>query len=134
MVDMKQIIKDLLAEILTEMGVSDAGIVVEIPENPEHGDYTTNVAMLLSGRLKAPPIKIAQQIVDAITKHQKQSGGKNPDWLKRVEVAPPGFVNLWLSEAYFGSQIAEVLAGKEEHFGDVASFGKTKNIMVEFAH
>jgi len=131
---MKQTIHQFLAVILKEMGVSDAAIAVEVPENPEHGDYTTNVAMLLSGRLKAPPIKIAQQIVDAITKHQKQSGGKNPDWLERVEVAPPGFINLWLSEAYFGSQIAEVLAGKAGKKENVASFGKTKNIMVEFAH
>lgn len=120
---MKQIIKVFLAEILTEMGVADAGIAVEIPENPEHGDYTTNVAMLLAGRLKGSPpaggqapLKIAQQIVDAIKKHQKESDDSSLRWLAKAESAPPGFVNLWLSETYFGSQIAEVIEQKD-HYG-----------------
>ncbi len=115
MVDMKQIIKHLLAEILDGMGVLDAGIAVEVPENSLHGDYTTNVAMLLAGRLKAPPLKIAQQIVDTITKHQKESGGENLDWLEKAEVAPPGFINLWLSEHTLGNQLEKVLKEKETY-------------------
>jgi arginyl-tRNA synthetase len=113
---MKDTIQELFAGILEEMGISHAGINVEIPENSSHGDYTTNVAMLLAGRLKAPPVKIAQQIVDAIKKHQKESDSKNLYWLEKVELAPPGFINLWLSAEYFGKQIETVLKEKE-HYG-----------------
>jgi len=157
---MKQKIQQLLAEILEDLGVQGAGIAVEIPQNPQHGDYATNSAMLLAGRLKEPPMKIALQIVDSIKKHQKESGQEKLDWLEKAEVAPPGFINLWLSRKYFGNQLEEALKEKE-HYGMIKNpvnrslfktksshsplsllssdkptgkEGKGKTIMVEFAH
>jgi arginyl-tRNA synthetase len=115
---MKQQIQQLFAEILETMGISDAVIVVEVPENPTHGDYTTNVAMTLAARLKAPPVKIAQQIVDAIKKHQNESGEKNLSWLKNIDIAGPGFINLWLSDSHFGNKIDEVLE-QTDRYGSV---------------
>lgn len=110
---MKEKVQQLLAEIFVEMGIPDAGILVEHPQNPAHGDYTTNAAMLLSGRLKAPPMKIAEEIADRIRQHQKDARGKSLTWLLKVEVMPPGFLNIWLSDGEIGNQIARVLKEKE---------------------
>ncbi len=112
---MKDQIRDLIAEIVAEMGVPDAGIAVEIPENAKHGDYTTNVAMLLAGRLKAPPMKIGQQIIDAIKRHQKESANNTLAWLETAELVPPGFINLWLSAGEFSSEMTKVLKERERY-------------------
>jgi len=112
---MKELIADLFAEIIVQMGIEDAGIAVEIPENSRHGDYTTNIAMLLAGRLKAPPIKIGQQIIDEIKKRQNTSEGKQLTWLEKVEVVPPGFINIWLSSGELGNQITTALKEKERY-------------------
>ena len=107
---MKQQITQFFAGIVQTLGINPAGIVVEVPENSTHGDYTTNVAMVSAGRLKEPPMKIAQKIVDQVKEHQKKSP---TPWLDRVEVAPPGFINLFLSERALSTELAEVLKEKD---------------------
>ena len=109
---MKQQIQQLIAGIVKTMGIDHAVIAVTSPENPVHGDYTTNIAMLLAGQLKAPPIKIAQQIVDLVKKDQKNS---LLPWLERVEVAPPGFINMFVAEATLSSELARVLNQKDAY-------------------
>ena len=54
---------------------------------PQFGDYTTNVALQLAGRLKQPPRQIAEQLAAALS----ETGV-----YENVEVAGPGFINLWL--------------------------------------
>jgi hypothetical protein len=109
---MNEQIRQFLAGILEKMDITDAVITVETPENVIHGDYTTNVAMTLAGRLNATPMKIAQQILDLITTHQK----KSPlPWLSGIQIAPPGFINFFLSEATFSSKLVEVLEEKERY-------------------
>jgi len=107
---MKQQISEFLAGIVQTLGINPAGIVVETPEDPTHGDYTTNIAMISAGRLKEPPMKIAQKIVDLVKEHQK----KSPiPWLAGIEIAPPGFINLFVSERALSSELAEVLKQKD---------------------
>ncbi len=125
---MKNEIQVFIAGIVQSLGINPASIVIEAPENAEHGDYTTNVAMTLAGHLKAPPMKIAEKIVDAIKEYQK----KSPlEWLDRVEIAPPGFINLFLSEASLSTELAEVLKEKERYgrtrYTGITQFGVPKN-------
>jgi arginyl-tRNA synthetase len=127
---MKQQIQQLLQEILKQMGVE--GVmraspelqrgepVVEAAGDASHGEYTTNVAMTALGSTQYKnPREFALAITDRITAYHKAS--KLP-WLDRVEVAGPGFINLFLSEASFINTIDEVLKMKE-HFGEVQNRG-----------
>lgn len=109
---MKQQVQTVFAEIVKKLGIEDAEIVVDFPENALHGEYTTNIAMVLSKRLKAPPRDIAQKIIDEIKSYQTTSEGA---WIDRVEIAGPGFINLYVTDAYFGSVIDSVLNGKEAY-------------------
>jgi arginyl-tRNA synthetase len=109
---MKQTISEFLAGIVDTLGINPATVVVESSENSIHGDYTSNIAMISAGHLKASPMSIAQKIVDIIRQHQKMSPVL---WLDRVEAAPPGFINITLSEATFSTELAEVLKQKDRY-------------------
>ena len=96
---------------------------VSVPENPAHGDYSTNVAMLLAKQLHKPPVKIAEELKNAIQKYQTTSDAGIVD---RVEVAPPGFLNLYVSEATFSNQVSEVLKTGNA-YGNSPKTGKISN-------
>ena len=63
----------------------------EVPRQPEHGDYATNVAMTLARAAKRPP----RQIADALAKNFPAM----PE-VARVEVAGPGFLNIFLAPTW----------------------------------
>ena len=81
-------------------------IVIEIPKDKAHGDYSTNLAMQLTKLLKRNPRQIAQEIVDAIDKDKAQ--------IEKIEIAGPGFINLFLAKDAMTSIIKEVLTEKSE--------------------
>jgi arginyl-tRNA synthetase len=72
----------------------------EVPRQAEHGDYATNVAMTLARAAKRPP----KQIAEAITKNFPAM----PE-VGRVEVAGPGFVNVFLAPAWTASALRGIL-------------------------
>src|SRR5689334_14743143 len=72
----------------------------EVPRQAEHGDYATNVAMTLARAAKRPP----RQIADAVAKHFPPM----PE-VARVEVAGPGFLNIFLAPTWTASALHEIL-------------------------
>ena len=103
---MKRDIQRLLERVLEDMGLEEAvSPQVSVPENPLHGDFSTNIAMLLSKQLKKNPREIAEELKSSIQKYQTTSGAGIID---RVEIAGPGFINLFLTEASLISQVSEV--------------------------
>ncbi len=60
----------------------------EIPKSAEHGDLSSNAAMLLSKRLKKNPNVIAQEIIDALE--------LNDSVISKTEIAGPGFIKFFL--------------------------------------
>ncbi len=108
---MKTQIAQYIEEYIRALGVSVVADV-SVPENPAHGDYSTNVAMKLARELKKAPLQIAEELKEKIIQDQKAS--KLP-WLDRVEVAAPGFINLYLSEASLVTEIGRVLTEGETY-------------------
>jgi len=96
-------------------------IVVEQPKNPEHGDYATNVAMQSARLARMAPIKIAEQIV---------AHWPAAPFVGRVDVAPPGFINLTLDDAWLAQQVA-VIQASPAAFGN-SDVGKGRKAQVEF--
>ena len=78
-----------------------ADVALERPGEAAHGDYATNVALRLAGARRQPPRAIAEEVV-ALAEALPQ--------VARAEVAGPGFVNLWLTSAWFGEALADALA------------------------
>jgi arginyl-tRNA synthetase len=87
------VIEDDLREVIeagVRVVVGDAGVDVDevellAPKHKDHGDFATNVALALAGRLARSPREIAQAIADAMPA---------APFIEKVEVAGPGFINL----------------------------------------
>ncbi len=97
-----------LAEALAELGVTGVDVQLERPRNPEHGDWSSNVAMVVAGRLGKPPREVATTILDRLD--LARSGVRDAD------VAGPGFINFRLSSAEVHALLERVLT-EDERYG-----------------
>ncbi len=100
-----------------------AAPTLERPPKPEFGDYSTNAAMLLAPVLGEPPRAIASRLGDELS-------GALGERLERVEVAGPGFLNLFLADAWFRDAVAHLLEAGDGFGGGVAAV--SERILVEF--
>lgn len=113
-----------LGELLREAGDDGPApeAVLEVPRQPDHGDFACNVAMQLAKRLRRPPREIGEQLVARL--------GSGDGLVARAEVAGPGFVNLWLAEERWLDVLKGILeSGPRYGRSDV---GKGRRIQVEF--
>jgi arginyl-tRNA synthetase len=76
------------------------GVTLERPGDPAHGDYATNAALRLAGARRRPPRELAGELVDAAQALPE---------VERAEIAGPGFVNVFLTDAWFGDTLATIL-------------------------
>jgi arginyl-tRNA synthetase len=91
------------------------------PPRPDFGDYSTNAAMLLAPSLREPPRVIAERLGDALGERLGAS-------VDRVEVAGPGFLNLFMADAWYLDALAGVRdAGERFGAGDAG-----ERMQVEF--
>jgi arginyl-tRNA synthetase len=105
--EVRNMTETALRRLEEELGrAAGAPVTLERPANPEHGDYATNVALRLAGMQKRPPLEIAAELATAAT---SLSG------VERAETAPPGFLNLWLSPAWFGEALGEVVTAGTDY-------------------
>ena len=95
------------------------------PPKPELGDYSSNAAMLLAAPLGENPRAVAERLRAEL---ERELGGSTS--LDRVEVAGPGFVNLFLSDAWYRRALAALLAAGED-LGPAAT-GSPERVLVEF--
>jgi len=97
-------------------------IEVEVPKIESHGDFSTNIAMIMASALKMPPRKIAA----AITKHLIDQ----KEMLANTEIAGPGFINFLLKTSSWHPVLRKIHA-EDSRYG-AADLGKGKKIQVEF--
>ena len=98
---------------------------LERPPKPEFGDYSTNAAMLLAPALGEQPRGTAEKLAEELGRSLEGS-------LEKVEVAGPGFLNLFLADAWYRGAAAE-LASQGERLGRPAGSDEvTERINVEF--
>jgi len=95
---------------------------VEIPNNPEHGHYATNLAMTLASSQKRSPREIASIIVDQFNDDE--------GLIEKLEVAGPGFINFTIATTKWQDYLVSLLRAGEE-FGK-SEIGKGQKVMVEF--
>jgi len=103
-------------------GEIPADILVEVPGNPEHGDFATNLALILAKKEKTSPRKVAEAIVKALEDAE--------DIFSRIEIAGPGFINFFLTPGCW-YRVLDEIAGRRSDFGK-QDFGAGKRVQVEF--
>jgi arginyl-tRNA synthetase len=95
----------------------------ERPPQAEHGDYSSNAAMLLAGPLGQAPREVAERLVGELR-------GRLGESAERIEVAGPGFVNLFLSERWYRGAIAGLLAAGED--AGIRQAAPLERVLIEF--
>jgi len=115
-------IKHQIENLIRKVIKTKVDFVVEVPQEKTHGDYATNVALILAKKKKTNPTEIANELV-------LKFKIKNLKFLDKVEVVN-GFINFFLKPDFLQKQIKEIL-NKKEKFGEV-NIGKNKKIQVEF--
>jgi len=97
-------------------------LVVERPQREEHGDYATNVALRLARPARMPPVGIAEAIASHIP--------AATEFIAKVQVAGPGFINFTLSDDWLIRQVDEILAAGES-YGNIP-LGQDQKVQVEY--
>nr|BCX00028.1 MAG: arginine--tRNA ligase [Bacteroidota bacterium] len=103
-------------------GASLQKIIFQKPARPEHGDWATNVALRLAPEVGLPPREVARRLVEHLE--------LDPARIARVEVAGPGFINLFYAPAFLHAVLAEILSRGEEYGRSESNRGR--RALVEF--
>ena len=80
-------------------GLAGVPVKLERPNDAEHGDYATNVALRLAPERRRPPRELATELAAAAVRLPE---------VERAEAAGPGFVNLWVTTPWFGELLGEI--------------------------
>lgn len=95
---------------------------VEVPREKEHGDFATNLAMLLAKPARMAPRKIAEILVQTLP--------RDLAWVEKIEIAGPGFINFYLQRDWVHQVIPRIIE-KSENYGRV-KLGNGQRVQVEF--
>ena len=99
---------------LASVGVPDAPASVQAASKPEFGDFQANGVMAAAKQLRMNPRELAQKVVDALDLRQIAD---------RIEIAGPGFINIFLTQEFIGDFAARAL--NDEHLGVSAAAPQT---------
>ncbi len=96
-------------------------IPLEHPKQAEHGDYATPICLQLARLARMAPVKIA----DLVVKYLPET-----DYLGKIEIVHPGYINFTLDEAWLAQQVEAILAAGED-YGNI-DIGHGKKVQVEY--
>jgi len=115
----EQLIQYALKALLIE---SESLISIERSRRPDHGHFTSNIAMILAKPLKRAPLAIAEEIV--------KNMGPIPESIEKIEVKNPGFINFFIAPKTYQTIVSDILT-KQQDFGR-SELGKGTKALVEF--
>ena len=98
----------------------DVDPLVERPRDPSHGDWASNLAMVLARPLKAKPRDVAERLRDAM---RTESAG-----VSKIDIAGPGFMNFWLDAGRIASGLADIVRSNESYGRSNVGGGRVVNV------
>lgn len=97
-------------------------ILLELPKNSAHGDFSTNIAMVLASQIEKSPYEIASLIVSNMA--------DNEHVIQKVEIAGPGFINFFIDPRVW-YQTLHIIHELRRAYGS-SNLGQGKRVQVEF--
>ncbi len=126
--DMKQHLRDLLNRAVEQLQAegelpADAGadIHIERTRDSRHGDFASNIAMLLAKPARCKPRELADRIASALPAS---------DQVERVEIAGPGFINFFMASSAYHAVINTIHAAGDDY--GRSDIGQGRSVQVEF--
>jgi arginyl-tRNA synthetase len=108
------------ANLATEEQIPD--VILEIPKEKAHGDYSTNMAMQLARVAKKAPRMIAEELIAHFDRSKAS--------IDKMELAGPGFINFYMNNSYLTDLIPTILTAGDK-YGE-STVGGNQKIQVEF--
>ena len=96
--------------------------VIEVPSNPDHGHFATNVAMTLAGGQESSPLMIAEIITSNLVDHDRL--------IRRTEIGGAGFINFFITREQWYNLLWQVIDLRDDY--GRSSLGGKEKILVEF--
>ncbi|MGE4594002.1 MAG: arginine--tRNA ligase [Gammaproteobacteria bacterium] len=124
---MKEQLQQLLIESL--IALQAEGVISEAPskirldhtKDKAHGDFATNIALILAKQAKCAPKVLAEQIIAKLG---------DSELINKTEIAGPGFINFFLSEASNSAVVTEILTAATDY--GFSNVGAGKRVLLEF--
>ncbi|MBX7045262.1 MAG: arginine--tRNA ligase [Ignavibacteria bacterium] len=117
---MKTYLHSVINNALKNLDFPEKSVQLDNPKDEKHGDITTNVALTLSKELKQKPRDIAQSIMDNLD--------LNSEIISKVELAGAGFINFFISDKYYVSELLNILLEKNKYGKSDEFIGKKANL------
>lgn len=111
----------LIKEALEKLSMEVGDVLLEHPNKIEHGDFSTNVAMVLAKETGKNSKELAKEILKNIERDKN---------VEKVEVAGPGFINFYLSKEFFAKSLKEINKTGDNWGKNTTQKGK--KVMVEY--
>lgn len=117
--------KDKIIKLLEKLLESDQFELLEVftPQNSGHGEYSTNLAMKLAGKLKQNPMQIAADLKVKL---------EGADFIDKIEVVKPGYLNFYLKQQVLLDNLHQILEQKDSY--GQGKLYKSQKVMIEYAH
>ena len=103
------------------IAVKKDDIKIEYSRDPSHGDFASNLAMVLAKTHNCNPRELANRITENLPKS---------DLIKRTEIAGPGFINFFLNQNSYQSVVLDILE-KGDTYGN-SKIGDNQSTLIEF--
>lgn len=104
---MKDYLHNIISQAAHSLDFPETEFLIERPKQEDHGNYSSNIALTMSSELGRNPIEIAREIVDVLEYDEAM--------IQEIKVAPPGFINFFLSREFFRRQLAAIHEAGEEY-------------------
>ncbi|MEI8249313.1 MAG: arginine--tRNA ligase [Candidatus Taylorbacteria bacterium] len=121
---MKPALIEAIQKATSSLGIDPSTIKLEYPENPAHGDYSSNVAMVNAKKLGTAPRMLAEKIVESFKQNK-------PSCVQEVSIAGPGFINFTLTNNAV-SEYTRTILKEGVNFGK-QDIGRGKTVLVEYS-
>lgn len=125
---MNEVLKGAIELSLKTLKIEAGDFAIEHPADTSHGDYSTNVAMVVAKSVGSNPREVAEKIKSELEKVSGSDTGILSD-VEKIEIAGPGFINFFLKKDFFKKKISEILT--DENFGKNSNL-QGKKIILEY--
>ena len=124
--DVRDHLRAALADALAAAGIEPrpTEIALERPANPEHGDWSSNIALATAKQAGRNPRELGQQLVDHLQ-------AAPPAHVTAIEIAGPGFVNFHLGDTWLHDVLVDVVDAGVDGYAR-PDLGRGVHVIVEF--
>ena len=116
----KEHISSIINNALAKLALEAPAYAIERPKEETHGDFSTNAAMILAKSAKQNPKELAGIIIENLDVPD--------DFISRAEIAGPGFINFYVDDNYYRSELEAILKQEGNYGRFTLNAGRTANL------